>query len=70
MLEELCGSTGRNSRGVKTANFYVIKNTNIPSALVEIGFLTNPVEEQLLRTPEFRAKAADGIAAAIARYFQ
>lgn len=70
LLEELCGSTGRNSRGVKTANFYVIKNTNIPSALVEIGFLTNPVEEQLLRTPEFRAKAADGIAAAIARYFQ
>ena len=35
---------GREGRGVKTADFYVLKNTRIPACLVECGFLTNPAE--------------------------
>ena len=42
----------RKSRGVKQAPFYVISRVNMPSILVECGFLTNPKEEEYLHTEE------------------
>ena len=39
----------RKSRGVKQAPFYVISRVNMPSILVECGFLTNPKEEEYLQ---------------------
>lgn len=58
---ELVKSIGLPDRGVKDAAFYVIKNTKMPAVLVELGFLSNPTEESLLGSPEFQAKAAQGI---------
>jgi len=52
---------GLRDRGVKTADFYVIKNTNMTAALVEVAFLSNPYEESLLRSDSFKEKAAQGI---------
>jgi len=46
---------------VKDAPFYVVKNTKMPAVLVELGFLSNPNEEKLLKSPEFQRKAAQGI---------
>ncbi len=46
--------TGRANRGVKTANFRVIKNTNIPAALVECAFISNQTENDLLKSEDFR----------------
>ena len=40
----------RKSRGVKQAPFYVISRTNMPSVLIECGFLTNPKEEEYLHS--------------------
>ena len=40
----------RRVEGVKQAPFYVISRTNMPSILVECGFLTNPKEEDYLQT--------------------
>ena len=40
---------GRRDRGVKQAGFYVISYTTMPSTLVELGFLTNPEEEDFLQ---------------------
>ena len=51
------------ARGVKQAPFVVLESVQMPAALVEIGFLTNRLDEQLLRGSEER----DRIAAALVR---
>ena len=51
------------SRGVKQAPFVVLMGVRMPATLVEIGFLSNPQDEQALRTAERR----EGIAEALAR---
>lgn len=57
------------NRGVKTANYYVIKNNELPSVLVELGFISNPTEEAMLREDAVRTKAADGITKGFIKYF-
>lgn len=52
------------------AGFRVLKAPDVPSVLLELGYLSNPEDEALLRDPQWRAKAADGIAAAIALFAQ
>ena len=56
----------RKTRGVKQAPFYVISRTNMPSILVECGFLTNPKEEEFLHSDI----GQDYIASAIFRAFR
>ena len=56
----------RKSRGVKQAPFYVISRTNMPSILIECGFLTNPKEEEFLHSD----LGQDYIASAIFRAFR
>ncbi|NPV53767.1 MAG: hypothetical protein HPY71_09625 [Firmicutes bacterium] len=58
---ELVQELGRVDRGVKGAGFYVLRHTKAPAALVEVAFISNPGEEELLGTPGFRASAAQGI---------
>jgi N-acetylmuramoyl-L-alanine amidase len=51
--------------GVKTAPFYVLRFTSMPSVLAEIAFMSNPAEEKLMRTEPFLTKMAEGIAEGI-----
>jgi N-acetylmuramoyl-L-alanine amidase len=55
-------------RGVKEAGFYVLKHTDMTSALIEGAFLTNPAEAKMLQDPKFRQKIAEGVAAGIKSY--
>jgi N-acetylmuramoyl-L-alanine amidase len=48
---------------------YLLKNTEKPGALVEVGFLSNPQEEKLLSTDEYQEKVAASIYNGILRYF-
>jgi N-acetylmuramoyl-L-alanine amidase len=52
---------GRRDRGVKQAGFYVISYTTMPSTLVELGFLTNPEEEDFLQSENGKAYLASAI---------
>jgi N-acetylmuramoyl-L-alanine amidase len=61
-------STKANSRGVKKANFYIIRQTNMPSILVESGFLTNPKEREKIRERGYLDKIAKGIAEGIDKF--
>ena len=53
------------SRGVKQAPFVVLMGVNMPSVLVEIGFLTNPGEATRLSTPRYQRTVARSLAAAV-----
>lgn len=52
------------------AGFAVLKAPDIPSVLVEIGFLSNPEEEKLLKSKNYRDKVTSGIATGIDAYFR
>lgn len=54
--------------GRKSARFYVLRNTLIPAVLVEVGFLSNPKEEKLLKNGGYRQRAAAGIARSVLGY--
>ncbi len=54
--------------GVKQALFYVLVDAEMPSVLVEVGFISNPKEERLLRTIKFRQTTAEALARGIFRY--
>jgi N-acetylmuramoyl-L-alanine amidase len=48
-------------RGIKAEEWFVVRNANMPSVLVETGFLTNPKEAVLLCDPEYLKKTSSGI---------
>ncbi len=51
------------------AGFVVLKSADIPSVLVEMGFMSNPRDEAALRRPEHRAKVALAMKRAVDAYF-
>jgi len=67
--EEVMKQVTTSDRGVKGANFYVLRNSLMPSALVEGAFIDNPSEEQLLKDPNFRQQIAQGVYNGILKYF-
>lgn len=68
LQQQLVAKLKRPNRGVKTANFSVLRNTTMPSALVECVFISNPDEEQLLQKEYFIQWTAEAIANGIAAY--
>ena len=54
---------------MKIDNVYIIKHVEIPTTIVECGFLSNPEEEQLLLTDDYQNKLAWGINTGIMDYF-
>ncbi len=64
--QQFATRANRKSRGVKQAPFYVISRANMPSILIETGFLTNPNEEDFLHSE----KGKDYLASAIFRAFR
>ena len=53
MVTHMNGHYALYDHGVKTAPFYVLRFTSMPSILAEIAFISNPDEEKLLRKPTF-----------------
>ena len=57
------------NRGLKTSDFYVIKNTEMPAILIEHGFYTNSSEVQYLKSDAFRNRFANADAVGIINFF-
>jgi N-acetylmuramoyl-L-alanine amidase len=56
------------NRGVRKAPFVVLIGANMPSVLAEIGFLSNPREEALLKKSDYRQKLADALFRGLSKY--
>ena len=62
--------TGASDRGVRTARFYVLRKTSMPSVLVEVGFVTGRDDASRLSNPAYRTQMANAIARGILQYLQ
>ena len=65
---DLIQATNATNRGVKTANYAVIKTASMSSSLVECGFISNPTEAQNLSSSSYQDKVAEGIVNGIMDY--
>jgi N-acetylmuramoyl-L-alanine amidase len=70
VLEKIIYFTKAKSRGVKTANFRVIKKTCMPAILVECGFLSNSDERRKCQDPLYQEVLAWGIARGVHEYIK
>jgi N-acetylmuramoyl-L-alanine amidase len=61
MISSLNGHYTLVDHGVKTAPFYVLRFTSMPSILAEIAYISNTAEEDLLRTPAFTSRVAESL---------
>jgi len=53
------------SRGINSANFYVLRKANMPAILLELGFISNENDEAKLKKPSFRDQIAESISRGI-----
>lgn len=70
LQSSMLAATGMNDRGVKQARFFVLRNTNMPAALVEVGFVTGAQDAPRLADPAWRETMAQAIARGILQYIQ
>ena len=70
LVKTLKASYKVRDHGVKTAPFYVLRFTTMPSILAEVAFVSNPDEENRLRSKAFQQKLAEGIYKSIHSYIK
>ena len=63
-----CAAAARPNKGVKQAGFLVLRETSMPSCLIELGFISTPSEEQFLNSDEGIANMGSGIYQAFCDY--
>ena len=69
--EELRVVDPENQRQIKANdNYYMLKYTNVPTIIVECGFLTNPEEAEKLTNEEYQNQLADAICAGIIKWLE
>ena len=69
-LDSVCANLESNSRGLMEGDdIYIIRTSNVPVALIEVGFMTNASELQKLQNEEYQKSAARGIYEAIKEAF-
>lgn len=64
----VCSKASRNDKGVHQAGFLVLRETSMPSCLIELGFITHEEEEQFLNSPRGINLMARGIYEAFVEY--
>src|SRR3546814_10064870 len=70
VVDEMGNVTPLLKRSHRFAGFAVLKAPDVPSVLVEMGFLSNPVDRKNLHSPAFRDRLAEGRARSVDNYFQ
>jgi len=65
LVKDMSAAVKLNNSPWRKAAFQVLKAPDIPSVLLELGFLSNPYDEQLLRSSVWRKRSAEAVARAI-----
>lgn len=68
--QAILDESGANDRGIESGNYSVLRNNRRPGLLLELGFLSNPTEEQKLRNVGYHEQLAKGITNGIYHYFE
>lgn len=66
---EMMNATQLNDRNVKFGNYHVIRENRRPSVLLELGFVSNPKEEQLIKTRRYQEIVTRAIVRGLNDYF-
>ncbi|MEJ6782975.1 N-acetylmuramoyl-L-alanine amidase [Aminobacter sp. Piv2-1] len=69
LVSELSPTVGMINNPHRSAGFRVLKAPDVPSVLVELGYLSNAKDEEQLRSSDWREKAAASISKAVAAFF-
>ncbi|WP_350343719.1 N-acetylmuramoyl-L-alanine amidase [Proteinivorax tanatarense] len=69
MQRRMLSALGLRDRGVKQANFYVLRETRMPAVLLEPLFITNPQEAELIKRVETKEKIAEVILNGIIEFY-
>ncbi|WP_105102793.1 N-acetylmuramoyl-L-alanine amidase [Microbulbifer pacificus] len=70
VLNSIGSFTHLHKKKVEQANFSVLRNPDVPSILVETGFITNPDEARRLRDPSFQRRMAEKLGEGIVAHFK
>lgn len=70
VLLQMLGATAASSRGVQVADFYVLRYSQCPSILLEMGFVSHPIEAAQLKNANYVDRIAYGVAAGMIDYLE
>ncbi|MEM7302195.1 MAG: N-acetylmuramoyl-L-alanine amidase [Pseudomonadota bacterium] len=70
MVQTLRGSVRLIKNPARSANFHVLKSPEVPSILLELGYLSNPEDEKLMKQISWQRMAADSVAKAVTVFFK
>lgn len=69
VIQFMSASTEMRPNADREANFRVLKTAKVPSVLIELAYVTNPLDARNLKSQAWRDKVSDSIATAIDNYF-
>jgi len=70
VIESFEGQIGLINNPLRHAGFRVLQAPDVPSVLLELGFLSNPRDEELLTDPKWREKVAERLTEAVGKYME
>ncbi|MBN6205499.1 N-acetylmuramoyl-L-alanine amidase [Ralstonia pickettii] len=65
----LAASVSLNDRGIMQADYKVLRNTDAPAILMELGFITNAYDLSVIRTAEYQQQVGEAVADGLMNYF-
>jgi N-acetylmuramoyl-L-alanine amidase len=70
LVEKLGGSVKMHKVPLRSAGFRVLSAPDVPSVLIELGYMSSPRDAELLASAEWRSRAVAAVASAIDLYFE
>ncbi|WP_243297496.1 SH3 domain-containing protein [Bacillus litorisediminis] len=67
---ELVSKTKLNNRGARYGDYFVLRENNQPAVLLELGYLSNPIEEATVQTSPYQEQVTSAIYYGLAKYFK